>query len=480
MKAIYKLLIIPGFALAVTTSCGDLDQESKSSVTQSQLDELAMTNPSAIVTVTDAIVQGMYGHTSAYQGNHDIFGITSIGLAADLSTEDMVQYASHFFYFDYDIDNRNATYRRTNSTWEFCYTMVQLANQVIVQIPQTDTPDVLKPNLGQALAGRAFAMHIAIQRFQQTYQGNEELPGVPVILTSQDDAPTVASRGTVQSVYDRILKDYTMALSMLEGYERTVKGAFDTSIVQGLLARVYMTMGNYTEAAKMAKAARAGYTLMTAEEAASSGYNDISNAEWMWGFDVTSENTTAFASLQSHMATYSAGYAGIGIYKIIDKRLSEQMSATDVRRGLYNIDGQSADFPFGTNFKIGSAPNWLNDLCYMRASEMVLIEAEALAHQNKGAEAATVLMELMVNRDPAYSKSTVTVEDVFLQKRLELWGEGQIFFDYLRLKKGVNRAYEGNNHTIPKVLEAGAKNFYCQIPDAEIASNPELANDQNP
>ena len=54
----------------------------------------------------------------------------------------------------------------------------------------------------------------------------------------------------------------------------------------------------------------------------------------------------------------------------------------------------------------------------MRLSEAYLTEAEALAHLNKNGEAASVLKELMVNRDPSWNKTSVTVEDVYTQRRL--------------------------------------------------------------
>lgn len=75
------------------------------------------------------------------------------------------------------------------------------------------------------------------------------------------------------------------------------------------------------------------------------------------------------------------------------------------------------------------------DNVFMRVSEMYLTEAEALAHLNKGTEAAIVLKDLMVNRDPSWNKASVTVDDVYTQRRTELWGEGFALYDHLRLKK---------------------------------------------
>ena len=62
--------------------------------------------------------------------------------------------------------------------------------------------------------------------------------------------------------------------------------------------------------------------------------------------------------------------------------------------------------------------NWVSDYLYMRASEMVLIEAEAYAHLGQNDKAAQTLKVLMSNRQPDWNESSVTVEDVYLQRRI--------------------------------------------------------------
>ena len=119
----------------------------------------------------------------------------------------------------------------------------------------------------------------------------------------------------------------------------------------------------------------------------------------------------------------------------------------------------------------------------MRASEMVLIEAEAKAQKGDQGGAATTLKELMALRDPSWNRSVATVDEVYKQRRLELWGEGFALFDHLRLKKGINRAYEGSNHlsTCRYTINAGSWYFLYQIPQTEIDNNAALSEaDQNP
>lgn len=119
----------------------------------------------------------------------------------------------------------------------------------------------------------------------------------------------------------------------------------------------------------------------------------------------------------------------------------------------------------------------------MRAGEMVLIEAEALARQNKNDDAAIALKKLMSMRDPSWNKTSVTAEDVVLQRRIELWGEGFAYFDLKRLNKGIDRNYQGNNHLAGYTLTIPAQDpaWTYQIPRKELQENTHITeDDQNP
>ena len=127
--------------------------------------------------------------------------------------------------------------------------------------------------------------------------------------------------------------------------------------------------------------------------------------------------------------------------------------------------------------------NWTMDYLWMRGAEMVLIEAEALAHQGKGAEAAVVLKELMAQRDPSWDMAAVDVESILLQRRLELIGEGFAYFDLKRNHRGFDRTYEGNNHLdgYAIAVDANDPSWTYQIPQSEIQENIYITDeDQNP
>jgi hypothetical protein len=121
----------------------------------------------------------------------------------------------------------------------------------------------------------------------------------------------------------------------------------------------------------------------------------------------------------------------------------------------------------------------------MRVADMYLIEAEAQARQGNNSGAAQTLFALLSKRDPSYTLSantgTALLNEILLQRRIELWGEGQVFFDIRRLKVGLDRT--GSNHRADAtlVIPANDPRFLYQIPQRELQANPNITEaDQNP
>jgi hypothetical protein len=126
----------------------------------------------------------------------------------------------------------------------------------------------------------------------------------------------------------------------------------------------------------------------------------------------------------------------------------------------------------------------MGDVPYMRAAEMYLIEAEARARLNETVAASKVLFDLVKVRDPNYVQSTRTgdalVNEILIQRRIELWGEGHRFFDLKRTNAPLNR--NGTN-AIPAVVllfdvPAGDVRWEFVFPRREINANPAIV--QNP
>ena len=440
-----KYIAASMIALAGLTACSDsfLDTDYTEYLDEEAAGEAAGKNP-------DVFLNGMWswmvtaGQTST---SHDDFGYMGSLHATDMMGQDICMAASHWFNFDYQLDNRMEAYRRTKCHWVNFYTMIAKANEIISLYPEGGETISQKGLLGQAYAIRGLSYMHLIQLYQFTIDKsgniNTDAPGVPLIYVDADgkteeEIASAKGRNTVGVVFAQIEADLLKAVENLEsGYERPSKNYIDASVANGFLARYYLLSQQWEKAAAAAAKARANYTIM---DSSSSGLYDgfvtVNNVEWMWGFAHTTETQTTYASFFSMISNIAPGYAGMGYApRLIDAKLYSQIPEEDGRKKWFNgPEGDknqptaAAQLPYA-NVKFGHVNDWTDNYMYMRAAEMVLIEAEAYAHLNQGSKAAEVLKVLMNKRQPSWNKATVTVEDVYLQRRIELWGEGFSFYD---------------------------------------------------
>lgn len=499
---INKILLLSAFAGMALASCGDgfFDIENAGVATKDEIDAIGSSSPDALIKVVEPLMLGLNNYTFQYntQGSsstvHNDFGLMSIYHLGDVMNDDLAfeQAGSGWFTYDYQFDYWGAQYVRPYFYWNIFYSIIGKANDIITKIAPDVTDADLKAYRGEALVYRGFAHAYLAQMFQQTYIGNEDAPGVPIVLTPDEAESAFAGRAPLRQVYAQVEKDFKDGMELLAGWKRPNKTMIDEQVAAGLYSRVCMVTNNWEDAITYARKARQGYSVYTPTELlANEAFNNIAAKEWIWGADITAETSTAFASFFSFMCSYDAGYGGdVGQYRKIDARLYDSMNDTDVRKRLFkhsstgvNYTAQEQKFPEYTNIKFKKVANWEADYVYMRVSEMILNEAEALAHKGDGSGAATVLKELMSQRDAGWSRQSVTVDDVYQQRRLELWGEGFSLFDHLRLKKGIDRNYEGSNHlkSARYTIDAGSWYFLYQIPLRELDNSDAIdASEQNP
>jgi hypothetical protein len=496
-----RFLIAVLAGVIMITSCSDdyLDADNTGNLNSDRASELATNDPESL----NAYLRGVWAFMVAYNigggDAHDDFSFMSVLHSTDMMCEDIVMMSIHWFNYDYDLDNRMYNYRRTNMDWRVFYTMVAKANEIIGFFPEEPASASSKGLLGQGYAIRGMAYYYLIQIFQNP-TGEDGLPnlaapGIPLLYCdvdglSEDEQVRRKGRNTVADVYAQIESDLTNAVKYLGGgYERPAKIFINADVANGLLARYYLLSQQWAKAAEAAGKAHGRYSIM-GESGLHDGFMDIENGEWMWGFDHSTETQTAYASFFSHISNIAPGYAGIGYSpRGIDARLYSQIPSGDYRKALFNGPDGSASAPTAAarrpyaSLKFGDKGDWTMDYVYMRAAEMVLIEAEAYAHLGREADAANTLKKLMVNRDPGWSRTSVTVDDIHLQRRIELWGEGFGYFDLKRLNKGIDRNYEGSNHTTgyKHVVPAQDVKWTYQIPIGEMQENKQISSDeQNP
>jgi len=488
-----KIKILAGIA-AVTLfgSCsGDfLDADVNEYLTKNRKEELVKTSPKSIALLVNGSLDGVYNLMidNGLNGNtsHDYFGLKSIQLATDLTGEDVVQDVHHHFGFDYNVDNRSATYRRTRLMWALFYKMVSSSNSILDDYFAVETTDKdLLALKSQALAIRGIAYYHLVNLYQQTYKGNEDKWGVPLVLKPTDDKKP---RAKVSEVYKQITSDLRFAVE--NGAITSTKKDADKLVAAAYLAKAYAQMEKWDSVEVYSKIAINGATLMS-QATYENDFVSISNPEWLWGNDINGETTSLYASFYSHADNTIDGYASLGVTKSIHNKLYEKVNNTDVRKKLFvdnvlfpSIAAKYSKLKNYVGLKYKSPADFTGDYCYIRVADPYLLLAEAQVEQNKLAEAKATLESLIATRQTGYSAAAFDSQDALrqeirLQRRIELWCEGSMFFDFKRWKIGIVRNVAGTNHRTKIDVPAGDKRWVYQIPQGEIDANPNIQ-EQNP
>ncbi len=421
--------------------------------------------------------------------SHDDFGQKGVDIWTDIVCGDVALSASAYGWYnapsnlvstvDYTDD--------TNSTiWEYYYRIIKIANDVIQSSGGNDVvpeSDDAKRIMGQAKGYRAYAYYNLVQLFQRAYDPDQEvLPFYNIDTYSLEKVQASV-------IYDQIISDLTDATSLLDGYSRESKNQLDKTVAQGLLAYTYAAMGNYSDAKVYADAViNAGYPLTTTGELAypgsGSGFNDINAASWIWGYDLTEDLGHQLIDWWGQMDYFTYSYAWAGDTKSIDDLLYSKISANDVRKTQFGT-GAAPLQPINKFFDPGRtvAGQYVisTDLILMRSEEMYLLSAEASANLGDEAAAKAILLTMLTDRmgsaDAATYVTPLTgqalIDAIYLQTRIELWGEGKSYFAMKRNQATVTR---GTNHVFRagESFEYDSDEMSFQIPQNEIDNNPSI------
>jgi len=365
---------------------------------------------------------------------------------------------------------------RVKWNWWLFYKAINNANIVIANVAEAEGTQADKDRIkGEALAIRGFSYYELVTTYAPTYSRGASSKGVPIYLEPTTPETKGNARSTVEEVYTQVIADYTAAKGLLTA-SRGDKGYVNTNVIDGMLARLYLTMGNYAAAASSANSARQGYPLMSQAQW-TSGFNDISNPEWIWGQHNTVQENPDWGGVSSQFdlegssneASLHASDALVSLY-----------SATDIRKSTFYVN--TTGFWASRKFRQG-ATTYEGDYPYMRSAEMYLIEAEAQERTGNSAGAQASLFAVQGSRDASAVSSVKTgqalIDEIITEKRRELWGEGVHFSDMLRTGIALERDAL-HNEVMSK--PANSWEYIFQIPEMEfmINENLDLATDQNP
>ena len=488
-KYIYTFTAAVAILAASCNEMNELEPQGGSALTS----QVVQTNQ-AVPSRVNATFNGMYTKLGAPEsvfgrGRPDDWGFLMICFSSDIEAADVVLANSGYNWFSVcgALTSRNADYANPYVRYAAPYNEIAAANEVINSYPaDTDDQEAIY-KIAQARAIRAFSYLNLAPYFQFGYAaGGADLPCVPIVTETTEDF-TNNPRATVAQVYELIISDLTYAIDNLEGYVRPDKSRIDQQVAYGLRARAYMNMEQWSLAAADAAKAAQGYSPASLAEVSVPFLYDIKEHNWIWGYDMQTD-----IALENPYATSSAwlrSFSGDGyspacqVYACCNNLLYDEIPSTDVRKGWWvnaslespllssvtwegvsgndvaalEIDNIKLPFLPYTNVKFGmfstGGTNNDEDWPFMRVEEMILIQAEGLVKSGQ-TEAGKQLLENFVQnyRDPGYSASTGgrSLEDeIWFQRRVELWGEGFSNSDTRRLNKPLVRFHGDVESNVP-------------------------------
>ncbi len=446
------IIVLFAFALSLALACNKkLDVQPQNNLTPSQ------------ITTSNDVEALLFGAYNGMQGAGS-FGEGYI-LASDLIASDsQVVFVGTFQ--DYQaVQHKSAVATNViaQNIWGGSYTVINLCNTVLDKIALVDTAD--RPTVqGEALFMRGTAYFELAGFFGKPYSDGNAASnlGVPLVLTptytydSSVNSPNKPKRATVSATYAQAIKDLLAAISELPA--SNVNYRADVNSARAILSRVYLSMGDYADAA------------IQADSVISSGNFSLTST-----FDKAFNNTVnstedVFAiqqSLQSNTGTTNNGlttfYAPAPLARgdaEIDPLFFNLFEPSDFR-GTYVTSGSSISGY--TGFYPNKWMTFYKAIPVVRLAEMYLTRGEGNL-MSGGTTGDDPLADInLVRARSGASALTVVAQGDFIEERFrELSFEGDRLWTLKRNQLGViGYGYDDNRLILP-------------VPQSEIDVNTNL------
>ena len=459
---------------------------------------------SSVEAAQNALNSGM-----AYIGHY--FSMSLGTIMAEVMGEDAAMTSGSFGIPTYNWNLYSYTYSQVvesdpwwfgyaNYIWPTDYKAIDVANNIIAYVSELEDQSGKEDLLGQAYAMRGFVYLRLIRLFAAAYSTNPQGPGVILRLEPADAASDHLGRATVKEVYDQILKDLDYGRQHCSAASTDY---FTPKSCALFMARAYLDMQDWANAKKFAEEAASntfdGSNLMSKDEWRS-GFKDH-NSEWLQYFNYVPSKCNFYASIPSFYYLADAafnitedGQADPNDIDYLDtalegdyfenplygystvrwtKRFRDSFEDTDCRKMFpfyfYEEDGWLTS-KFSHRANVGDA-----EFPLARIAEAYLIKAECEA-QN-GGDAKSVLNALQAARGATPTDGSL--ENIYYERRKELYGEGFRLHDIKRLHQPLERT-DPEHWASVKSLPADSPRFMLPIPEVEMLYNKALTPaDQN-
>lgn len=506
MKKYFAIIMAGLLAVTSFNACTDLDTNPTDQVSGASM----MENTDGGMMALNGTIRMLWQWGWTTTGNqHQCVGPMGYALVGDLMGDDFVMAGSGngWYWYDYVYDVKdayNTSTWRSYDLWNYYYTLISNVNYILdAEETMSGDPALVKYIMGNAYAIRAYSYAYAGMFFARSYIGHEDRLCVPIYTEPTSPSTKGQPRATNKEVFALAMSDINKACELLKGQPQKHISHIDEYVANGIKARIALYMGDYQSAYDAAKIAISGSKKLTSN--VTSGYNSKDLPDVLWGAEIITDQGTTNPQFMAHMDPAFGGY-GDASRKCITPYLYNQISKTDVRKNWWKLIDLSVaksaqNLATGYQqykFKFADPSNpYLCDHIFMRVPEMYLTIAECAARLNKEPEAQDVLNEFMSYRDPSYKcaktgtalgrlTTDITnslLEEIILQRRIELWGEYGRLFDIKRLRQGFKRTTDMGFQTAAllntlKTDDPESFDFVMTIPQKEIDANPYMV--QNP
>ena len=443
-RSVYKIILTCSTAcLAVLSACDKkLDIKPVDVVDASQ----------ALRTSTDveALLVGAYNAL----GDEDLYGGLILRDAELLGDNGEVSWNGTYeqpreIYFKQIRANNS----QVEDTWNDGYETINIANNVLANLNVVSAANRDRVE-GEARFIRGLVYFDLVRFYARAWNDPAGTPatnpGVPILLTPTTtitESSRVA-RNSVAEVYAQVLTDLTVASRLLP----ESNGFFANSgAAQAILARVYLTQEQFGNAAAMADSVIASGEYELVEDYADAFNNSSNTSEDVFAIQVTSQDGT------NNMNEFfgSTENLGRGDIPVEDPHLALYEAGDERLAFFYEEDDLVYTGKWTFNF---------GNVNVVRLAEMYLVRAEA-NFRNGTAIGATPLADINTIRSRAGAKplTSLTLNDILLERRRELAFEGQLLHDVKRYRQSLGS------------LPFNSPRLIFPIPQRELDVNTQLS-----
>ncbi|WP_025126221.1 RagB/SusD family nutrient uptake outer membrane protein [Myroides odoratimimus] len=492
-----KIMIALSASLLLGACSKDfLETSSTANISKSDIDKISELSPH----LGEATLNGLYAYNVRAGGGgttgHDDYGQKGYDVYTDILSGDMNQNKNTYGWYS-RIANFSGILNFADETnykgWRFYYYMIRGTNNIIVSYNgKTELTNNEKKVLAESKALRAYMYYNLMMMYTKGYEANEKL--LPVYTD-----PSLANKPAkkTQEVFELMISDLKESLKLYEEINYTKGPNINYYVAKGFLAYVYAAKGTtdaLQEAATLTESIlnEGGYPLATKSSLVGGFNKAVSNPNWMWSAVLTLDNKLNLISWYGQVDVFTYSYAALGDTKGMAFELYQQIPEGDVRKGQFVVDvvkdanGRTRSYGtkaviaankfYSAKGKILEGQRYIeSDYVFMRIEEMYLLNAEVNSRLGNDAKAKETLKDMLSIRldDTSHIDNLsgkALLDQVLLQTRIELWGEGKAYAAIKR-NKGTFK-YASNHLDNPNgEFQYDDERMTFKVPQAELLNN---------